>query len=194
MLDTPTYFASKWTREEFARARAKEIHILRVIWPDHSPTNQTDLAESIYLDRSELSGGDGPIVESVIGQIVLSVESLRSRSIASRFISITGRFRAEVQKIGGNVTGVGAHRAVSVQLPSGNTVWAYPMVGIPTAELLNDVADKARLSEQVGTPILVYDHVGIRDQWMAHLKWLDENIASVRAVQVNLAGWSLADL
>ena len=37
MLDTPTYFESKWTRQELGRARAKEIHVLRVVWPDHTP-------------------------------------------------------------------------------------------------------------------------------------------------------------
>jgi hypothetical protein len=29
MLDTPTYFESKWTLQEIGRARAKEIHVLR---------------------------------------------------------------------------------------------------------------------------------------------------------------------
>ena len=37
MLDTPTYFESKWTRQELGRARAKEIHVLRIVWPDHTP-------------------------------------------------------------------------------------------------------------------------------------------------------------
>ena len=49
MLDTPTYFESRWTREEIGRARAKEIHVLRVVWPDHEPNKMTDLAETIYL-------------------------------------------------------------------------------------------------------------------------------------------------
>jgi hypothetical protein len=38
----------------------------------------------------------------------------------------------------------------------------------------------------------VYDHIGIGDQWCAHLKWLDENIRSVRALRVFEAGWLLA--
>ncbi len=38
MLDTPTYFESKWTRQEIGRARAKEIHVLRVVWPEHKPS------------------------------------------------------------------------------------------------------------------------------------------------------------
>ena len=107
MLDTPTYFESKWTRQELGRARAKEIHVLRVVWPDHAPTKHTDFAETIYLDRAELSGGDGPIVDGVADQIVLAIESLRSRSIAARYMSITGKLRAEVEKIGGTIEGVG---------------------------------------------------------------------------------------
>jgi hypothetical protein len=54
MLDTPTYFQSRWTRHELGRARAKEIHILRVVWPDHEPNKQTEWAETIYLDSADL--------------------------------------------------------------------------------------------------------------------------------------------
>ena len=192
MLDTPTYFESKWTRQELGLARAKEIHVLRVVWPDHTPTRHTDFAETIYLDRAELSGGDGPIVDDTAERVVLAVESLRSRSIASRYMSITGKLRAEIEKIGGTVEGVGAHRAVALRLPDYGNLWAFPIVGIPTADLLNDVAEKARRAEQRESPILVYDHVGIRDQWMAHLKWLDDNIRTVRAIQVAEAAWALA--
>jgi hypothetical protein len=123
---------------------------------------------------------------------VLALESLRSRSIASRYMSITGRLRAEVEKIGAAVEGIGAHRAISVRLLDDNKIWAYPVVGIPTAELLNDVADKAKRADHGGTPILVYDHIGIREQWTAHLKWLVENISAVRALKVLEAGWTLA--
>lgn len=192
MLDTPTYFASKWTRQELGRARAKEIHVLRIVWPDHTPSRHTDFSETIYLDRCELSGGDGPIVDAVADQIVLAVEALRSRSIASRYMSITGKLRAEVEKIGGTVEGIGAHRAISLCLPDDSKLWAYPVVGIPTAELLNDVVEKARRADQQGQPVLVYDHVGIRDQWISHLKWLDDNIREVRAIRVADAGWTLA--
>lgn len=191
MLDTPTYFENKWTRQELGRARAKEIHVLRVVWPDHTPNRAMDLAETIYLDANELVGADGPIADPKVEQIVLAVESLRSRSIASRYMSITGKLRAEVERVGGEITGIGAHRAISIRLDDGRTIWAYPVVGIPTAELLNDVADKAREAKQDETPMLVYDHVGIGKQWRTHLEWLDENIASVRAVPAVDAGWKL---
>ncbi|NYJ13051.1 hypothetical protein GGI64_004132 [Rhizobium leguminosarum] len=192
MLDTPTYFESKWTKQEIGRARAKEIHVLRVVWPDHRPSRFTDLAETIYLDPHELEGVDGPIIEKTANDIVTAVEKLRSRSIASRYMSITGKLRAEVLKIDGVVEGVGAHRAVAIKLEDGQRVWAYPIVGVPTALTLNDVAERARDAQQRGTPVLIYDHIGIREAWAAHLKWLDENISSVRAMKVSQAGWDLA--
>ncbi|MFZ1427395.1 MAG: toll/interleukin-1 receptor domain-containing protein [Geminicoccaceae bacterium] len=192
MLDTPTYFDSKWTRQEIGRARAKEIHVLRVVWPAHKPNKMMDLAETIYLEASELVGTDGPITDETADQIALAVESLRSRSIASRYMSITGKLRAEVEKIGAAVEGIGAHRAISVRLVDDRKIWAYPVVGIPTAELLNDVADKARRADQREKPVLVYDHTGIRDQWQAHLRWLDENISTVRTLKVREADWILA--
>lgn len=69
MLDTPTYFESKWTRREIGRARAKDIHVLRVVWPGHVPSKFTDLAETIYLDSAKLRGSDGPIDDSAADQI-----------------------------------------------------------------------------------------------------------------------------
>lgn len=192
MLDTPGYFDSRWTRQEIGRARAKDIQVLRVIWPEHTPSKLTDLAETIYLDAGDLEGRDGPIAVAVAEKIALQVERLRSRSIAARYMSITGKLRADVEKIGASIEGVGAHRAIAVRLIDESRVWAYPIVGVPTAEILNDIADKARRSDQLGVPVLVYDHIGIRETWSAHLKWLDEQIRAVRTIKVSEAGWSFA--
>ena len=193
MLDTETYFESKWTRQEFGKALAREVHILRVVWPGHAPSKAASLAETIRLDGADLRGADGPITDAKADEIVLAVESLRSRSIASRYMSITGRLRVCAEKVGATVEGIGAHRAISVRLLDDRRVWAYPIVGVPTAELLYDVAEKARRANQLQTPALVYDHIGIRDQWIAHLKWLDDNIRSVRAMKVREADWALTD-
>lgn len=192
MLDTPTYFESRWTREEIGRARAKEIHVLRIVWPDHCPNKLTDLAETIYLELHELQAEDGPIVTATADQIALQTESLRSRSIASRFMSISGKLRADVERIGGKVEGIGAHRAVAIRLLDDRLLWAYPVVGIPTAATLNEVADRALSANHGGTPILVYDHIGISKVWSDHLRWLADNIKAVRAIKVSEAAWDLA--
>lgn len=192
MLDTPTYFDSRWTREEIGRARAKEIQVLRVIWPGNKPNKLTDFSETFYLETADLNKPDGPLVDSKANKIVLRVERLRSRSIAARYMSITGKLRADIEKIGASIEGIGAHRAIAVRLLDDRKIWAYPVVGVPTAEILNDVADKARRADQLEVPVVVYDHVGIRERWSAHLKWLDEHIRSVRAIKVSEAGWALA--
>ena len=193
MLDTPTYFDSKWTRQEFGRALAKDIRILRVIWPEHTPSRVTDFAESIYLEPDYLLGSDGPIAEATVDEIIIASERLRSRSIASRYMAITGRLRADVKKIGGTIEGIGAYRAISIVLPDKQRICVYPFVGVPSAETLNDIANKAQRSDHVGTPVLVYDHIGIRDDWCAHLEWLDDQIAAVRSINVSKAAWSLSD-
>lgn len=192
MLDTPTYFERKWTRQELGRARAKGIHTLQVVWPDHARSPQSDLAETIYLEAAELTSADGPIIEPTVRQIIIAVENLRSRSVAARLMSIVGQLRAHAEAIGGSVQGVGAHRAVTVRLPHGKLVYAYPVVGVPTAEMLNDVAIKATNSGQGEDALLIYDHIGIKPAWLDHLKWLDDNIHVVRAIRVSEAAWQLA--
>lgn len=192
MLDTPTYFESRWTRQEIGRARAKDIHVLRVIWPEHVPSRLTELAETVYLEPAELEGPDGPVTRAVADAIVVRVERLRSRAIAARYMAITGKLRADVEKFGGSVEGIGAHRAVAIRLLDDRKIWAYPVVGVPNAEILNDIAEKARRADQGEIPVLVYDHVGIRDAWNAHLVWLGEHIRAVRSIKVAEAGWALA--
>jgi hypothetical protein len=192
MLDTPTYFESRWTRQEISRARAKDIQVLRVVWPAHTPNKLTDLAETLYLETSDLAGSDGPITDLTAEGIALRVEHLRSRSIAARYMAITGKLRADVEKIGASIEGVGAHRAIAVRLLDDQRIWAYPVVGVPTAEILYDVADKARRANHREAPVVVYDHIGIRDAWIGHLRWLDENLRAVRAIRVSEAGWTLA--
>ena len=192
MLDTPNYFESKWTRSEIGRAMAKEIQVLRLVWPTHKPSKLTDLAETMYLEASDLENVEGPLVPSKGAEVALAIERLRGRSIAARYMSLAGSLRAEVEKIGGSIEGLGAHRAIAIRLFDDRRIWAYPIVGIPTAELLNDVAEKALRAGQHETPVLVYDHVGIRDAWREHLIWLDKNIRTVRAIKVREAAWSLA--
>src|SRR5262249_40902685 len=123
MLDTPTYFENKWTRQELGRARAKEIHVLRVVWPDHAGSALTALAETIYLGADDLHAVEGPLIAPVADRIAIAVERLRSKSIASRYMSITGKLRVDVERIGGSIVGIGAHRAIAVQLDDRRRVW-----------------------------------------------------------------------
>ena len=58
--------------------------------------------------------------------------------------------------------------------------------------VMNDIAEMARRAGHNEAPVLVYDHIGIREAWSAHLQWLDDQIRAVRAIKVSEAGWVLA--
>lgn len=193
MLDTKNFFTSKWTREELGKARAKEIHILRVVWPGHTSVRHAAFSDTVQLEAADI-GPNKLLKKNVISEILNLTERTRSKSIAARGLSILGKFRAEVEMMGGKVLGVGAHRAISVELPSKREYLAYPIIGIPTAETLHDIELKTIRTGSGAKPVLIYDHVGIRDLWMHHLKWLDKNVTVVRAIKAREASWTLAEL
>jgi hypothetical protein len=190
MLDTPDYFGSKWTTQEVGRAMAKGIHVLRLIWPGHIPSRHLRLADPFTLDASDFET-DGSLNADRIDTIVRRTEHLRSRSIATRHLEIAGKLKLEIERIGGHFEGVGPHRAMALALASGKRVWAYPVVGVPTAELLNDVYNKAEDARATEVPFVVYDHIGIQDVWLEHLRWLDGHIAAVKTLRVMDAAWEL---
>lgn len=192
MLDTKDYFGSKWTKQELGRSLAQGIQILRVIWPGHLPSRHLTLSEALQLTDADFDK-DGQLALSRVEEVVRRTESLRSRSVASRHREIAGTLRIQVERIGGRFEGIGAHRAMALSLPNGLQLQAYPVVGVPTAELLNDVHDKAMETACSRFPCLAYDHHGIRPGWRAHLEWLDAQVKEVRALRVFDAAWELAE-
>jgi len=192
MLDTKDYFSSKWTKQELGRSLALGVQILRIVWPDHSGSRHLSLSDTITLVDADIDANQRLSIARV-SEVARRAEALRSRSIATRQLEIAGKLRIEVERIGGRFEGIGAHRAIGLTLPHGKTVEAYPVVGVPTAELLNDIHKKATTAGHGRFPCLVYDHTGIRPAWLNHLLWLDENIAGVRTLKVFGAGWELAE-
>lgn len=195
MLDTKDYFGSKWTAQELGRSQALGIQILRVVWPDdkgapHAGSKHLSLSETISLGSADLEAS-GRLQPALLPVIAKRAEALRSRSIATRHLDLVGRLKSEVTRIGGQFEGIGAYRSVSLTLPLGRRLEAYPMVGVPTAEMLNDIQDKAEKAGHDRFPCLVYNHIGIRPAWIDHLRWLDEQISSVRTLKVSDAGWEL---
>ena len=192
MLDTPGYFTSKWTRQEFGRAAARRLHSVRLVWPDHEPSRETSLSHTLYLEPEDLLGHDGPITDERASEVITEVERIRGRSIASRYMAITGQVRADVERIGANIETIGPRRAIIVELLNGRKLWAFPVVGIPTAKTMHEIFSVSNDNGNDTAPVLLYDHIGIGENWSAHLKWLDKNIATVRLVKSVEAGWQFA--
>lgn len=190
MLDTPKYFESKWTKQELGRTQAKGIHILRVVWPGHTSSRHLSLSDTIQLEEDDMTV-DGRLTPEMVGEVGRRTEKLRSRSVANRHREMAGKLKIEVERIGGTYDGIGAGRGVSLSLPNGLKVKAFPVVGVPTAETVNAAHDKANGASD--TPCLVYDSLGMRPAALAHLAWLGEHITAVRQLKILDAAWELAE-
>ncbi len=181
MLDTPGYFESRWTSAEFGRALAKGISVLRVGWPDTTPSARTATASRAELLPEEVDPTTGRIADGAVDRICLQLEEVRSQSHAVRSVNLVSNLRNAIQTIGGQVVGVGANRAVYVQLPDGRNVVVYPTVGVPTSTTLHDASTNS--PEQ--SVAVVYDHVGLHPRWLGHLDWLGQHIHSARWVKAS---------
>lgn len=189
MLDTPGYFESRWTSAEFGRALAKGISVLRVGWPDSTPSARTATASRAELLPEEVDEATGRLADDAIQRVCHQLETVRSESQAVRTVNLVSSIRNGVETIGGQVMGIGPNKAVYVQLPDGRNLVAYPTIGVPNSTTLHDAA-----TYSPGNPAaVIYDHVGLHPNWLNHLDWLGNHIRSARWVKSSEAGWQFAD-
>lgn len=189
MLDTPNYFANRWTSAEFGRALAKNIAVLRIGWPDATPSTRTATASRAELVAEEVDAPTGRLADRAISRICLQLEAVRSESHAVRTLNLVSSLRYAVEKIGGTVSGVGLKGAVHLNLADGRHVVVYPVVGVPTSTTLHDAATNA----PDGSVAVVYDPVGLHPRWLQHLDWLGSHVRVARWVKVTEAAWQFAD-
>lgn len=189
MLDTPTYFESRWTNAEFGRALSKGIAVLRVGWPDATPSPRTATASRVELLANEFDENTGFLSQQAIERICVQLETVRSQSHAIRNLNLVSNIRNAVTQIQGEVLGVGAHNAIFIRLPGEKEVIVYPTVGVPTSVTLHD----ASINSSKKSVAVVYDPVGLHSRWLGHLEWLGSEIHSVRWVKSFEAAWRFAD-
>lgn len=189
MLDTPSYFESRWTSAEFGRALAKGISVLRIGWPDCSPSARTATASCVDLLPEDVDFDSGRLAGGAVERICLRLEEVRSQSHAVRSVNLVSNLRIAIQAIGGEVIGVGSNKAVHVRLPDDRIVVVYPTVGVPASTTLHE----AVMHTPDQSVAVLYDHVGLHPRWLSHLDWLGQYIHTARWVKASEAGWQFAD-
>lgn len=188
MLDTPGFFDSRWARMEWGRATDKNISILQVLWPGHAASRFSALATPRVLTDDDFI--NGKLSDEIVDSLALQIEGLRSKSVALRHANIAGHLRSSIESMGGAVEAIGIRRSLVLKLPSGNPLVAHPSVGVPTAVTLQD----AMRDNDTRPAILVYDHVGLSEEWMIHLDWLGQKVKGVQWIKSRQAGWELSEL
>ena len=189
LLDTPGFRASRWTREELARANATNIQILHLLWPGVLPNSSSAFSEFISLATGNFKtaatlGEDARLTDSQVQQILAHVESLRARALAARHRGLVDNFCDRAHDEKARSVAVQPQRFISLELANGNPVAVVPTIGVPTAQLYHEIE---RAIQQTGTKAnaiwLLYDERGILESWIEHLDWLDEHLPVI-SVQV----------
>jgi hypothetical protein len=188
MLDTATYFNSRWTAIEFGRALAKGISILRVGWPGIAASPRAATASSIGLAASDFEAS-GLLKSGAIDDITQRVEAARSLGHAVRTLNMYSKIETSTVQIGGSVRGAGLYDSVEITLPSGVDALVIPAIGVPSASTLQSAEDVSG-----GAPVaVVYDQVGLLPAWEKHLQWLGGHVKSVRWIKASEIAWELAN-
>jgi hypothetical protein len=184
MLDTPTYFESRWTAAEFGRALAKGIGVLRVKWPDFDASRVSGTSSLVELKEAEFRS-DGSVSDPALLRICHELEDFRSLAHATRHQSLVSAVQDAVVRVGGRVNGVDAHRAMQVTLRSGRQVVVQPVLGVPTSVTLHQALERAGSVESA----IVFDHLGIMPSWLAHMDWLKTSVTGTRWIRTAEAAW-----
>lgn len=184
MLETPGYFESRWTSAEYGRALAKGIGVLRVQWPDTTPSAHTSTASLVELVPGELDA-IGRLEGAAIGRICTQLEDVRSLSHATRHLSMVTAVQDAIKQVEGKIDGIGANRTMYLSLRSGRKLVIQPTIGVPTSMTLQETFERAGVEESA----VVYDHFGLKRSWQAHMNWLAQKVPGTRWVKKTEAVW-----
>lgn len=187
MLETQGYFDSRWTTAEYGRALAKGIGVLRVQWPDSTPSIYTGTASRVELVADEMNT-DGTFATTAIDRISQQLEQVRITSHAVRHLSMVDAVRSAIERIQGTLEGIGAYNSMHIVLHSGRHLVVQPTIGVPSSVTLQEAIERAGTMDAA----VVYDHLGIKPGWQKHMKWLGENVKAARWVKSTEAAWDFA--
>ncbi|OWU64392.1 MAG: hypothetical protein CBB60_010105 [Armatimonadetes bacterium Cent15-Ar3] len=188
MLDTHSYFESRWTAAEFGRALAKGICVLRVGWPGVSASARAKTATNIELEQADFDDTD-LLVQEAITRLANQLERARSLGHAVRSVNMYSKIENSTKQIGGTVSSAGLGNSVEIALPGGSELLLVPAIGVPSAGTLQSAE---ALGD--GTSVaVVYDQVGLLPTWQTHLEWLGTRIQTVKWIKASEIAWQLAN-
>lgn len=187
MLESPGYFASRWTDAEYGRALAKGIGVLKVQWPDATPCATTSTASRVELMAADLQA-DGQFIDAAMQRVCHQLEVVRCLSHAVRMMSLMESVRGAIAQIEGRVDAVGPGRMMQVTLRNGRQISVQPTLGVPTAVTMQETLIRAGHDNCA----VVYNHYGMMKRWQEHLDWLARRVGGSRWIRQSDAAWDLA--
>ena len=190
LLDTPHFRESQWTQRELAQANTTNIQILHLLWPDVAPDRASAFSQfdSLLLfdfASTDQVGSNARLTEEAVTRIVNGAESLRARALAARHRSLVDNFCDRARDCKVRSLAVQPGRFISVELSAGEKIAVVPTVGVPRADLYQEIGTAIRASGIVADQVwLLYDERGLLQRWLEHLDWLNSHLP-ISALQVS---------
>jgi len=181
LLNTPKFLDSEWTTAELARANSMAVGIVQLNWPGFNTRRDAEISMELQLEKADFGNimfetPDVYLSSNTIARIISGVESWRARSLAARQFNLVKEFVEIVRKARFPVT-IEPAKYMVVTKSNGELLIFIPTIGLPQAfsyyqadQLVQDVK-KGRVADVY----LLYDHLNIRNEWLAHLAWLDKS-------------------
>ena len=181
LLNTPGFLESHWCKEELAVAGSKQIGIVQLIWPNHTIESISHLSYPLKLKNSDFEKGiynnkdSSKLNNTKIREIVQQVESVRARNLASRQDNLITEFMSIAKQCGRNIT-IQPERFLPEEL-SGKNIIYIPTIGIPQSTDCQSAEIRHEFEKDPNNTCirLIYDDLRIRDKWLKHLDWLNNN-------------------
>lgn len=183
LLNTPKFLESHWCKEEFAEAGSKQIGLVQLVWPNHEiknidsgshisypmKLNDYDFVSNIYNNKDS-----SKLVSRIVEEIIQKVESVRARNLASRQDNLITEFRNIALQCGRKVT-VQPEKFMTEEI-NGRKIIYIPTIGVPQSTSCQSAEIRHEFDKIPNTSIqLIYDDLRIRDKWLNHLDWLNDN-------------------
>lgn len=191
LLDSPGALRSDWVRQEVARADQIGMGVLQIVWPGHARDPSLAFAEPAYLDPGDFlpsspSGAGGPRLRAArLDRILVQAERLRARSLAARRDRLVRTFTARVR-----LAGLSAVRGDVDRIDVTGARGSYhvtPVVG----HIDSAVAFRAGRRAPGGvTSVLLYDDVGLLQERIDHIRWLDQHLPVRSVAAERAADWA----
>ena len=180
LLNTPGFLESYWCKEELAVAGSKQIGIVQLIWPIHTIESISHLSYPLNLKSSDFENGiydkdNSKLNNTKVKEIIQQVESVRARNLASRQDNLITEFVSIAKQCGRNIT-VQPERFLTEEL-SGKNIIYIPTIGIPQSTDCQSAEIRHEFEKDPNNTCirLIYDDLRIRDKWLKHLDWLNDN-------------------
>jgi len=184
LLNTKGFLESRWCKEEFAEACAKQIGIVQLVWPDHLVANidsSSHISYPIQLEENNFKHDifnnteASKLLPDFIEILLEKIESVRARNLAARQDNLITDFRNAAEKNGRVVT-VQPERFLTEERVDGRKIIYIPTIGIPQSTSCQSAELKKELYGHLDVSIrLIYDDLRIRSKWLDHLDWLNDN-------------------